>query len=200
MKLGAFMDPEYPIFSTTLCYLERDDAYLMLHRVKKEDDYNHDKWIGVGGKFERFESPEDCLLREVKEDDYNHDKWVGVGGKFERFESPEDCLLREVKEETGLTLTHWRSRGLLTFIWGNMTEFIHLYTADEWTGEMMQGDACREGVLEWVPKEKVTQLPIWEGDKIFFRLLNEERPWFSLKLVYEGDTLRQAVLDGKRVV
>ena len=113
------MNPEYPIFSTTLCYLERDDAYLMLHRVKKEDDYNHDKW-------------------------------VGVGGKFERFESPEDCLLREVKEETGLTLTHWRSRGLLTFIWGNMTEFIHLYTADGWTGEMIQGDACREGVLHFV--------------------------------------------------
>lgn len=134
MNLGAFMNPEYPIFSTTLCYLERDDAYLMLHRVKKEDDYNHDKW-------------------------------VGVGGKFERFESPEDCLLREVKEETGLTLTHWRSRGLLTFIWGNMTEFIHLYTADGWTGEMIQGDACREGVLEWVPKERVEQLPIWEGDK-----------------------------------
>ncbi|MFR9067227.1 MAG: NUDIX hydrolase [Faecalibacterium prausnitzii] len=129
---------EYPIISTTLCYLERDDAYLMLHRVKKEDDYNHDKW-------------------------------VGVGGKFERFESPEDCLLREVKEETGLTLTHWRSRGLLTFIWGNMTEFIHLYTADGWTGEMIQGDACREGVLEWVPKEKVEQLPIWEGDKIALR-------------------------------
>ena len=128
------MNPEYPIFSTTLCYLERDDAYLMLHRVKKEDDYNHDKW-------------------------------VGVGGKFERFESPEDCLLREVKEETGLTLTHWRSRGLLTFIWGNMTEFIHLYTADGWMGEMIQGDACREGVLEWVPKERVEQLPIWEGDK-----------------------------------
>ena len=159
------MNPEYPIFSTTLCYLERDDAYLMLHRVKKEDDYNHDKW-------------------------------VGVGGKFERFESPEDCLLREVKEETGLTLTHWRSRGLLTFIWGNMTEFIHLYTADGWTGEMIQGDACREGVLEWVPKERVEQLPIWEGDKIFFKLLNEEHPWFSLKLVYEGDVLRQAVLDG----
>ena len=56
MNLGAFMDPEYPIFSTTLCYLERDDAYLMLHRIKKQDDYNHDKWVGVGGKFERFES------------------------------------------------------------------------------------------------------------------------------------------------
>ena len=90
MNLGAFMDPEYPIFSTTLCYLERDDAYLMLHRIKKQDDYNHDKW-------------------------------VGVGGKFERFESPEDCLVREVREETGLTLTRWRCRGLLTFVWGNMT-------------------------------------------------------------------------------
>ena len=198
MNLGAFMNPEFPIFSTTLCYLERDDAYLMLHRIKKQDDYNHDKWIGVGGKFERFESPEDCLLREVK-------------------------------EETGLTLKRFRARGLLTFIWGNMTEFIHLYTADEWTGEMVQGDACREGVLEWVPKdkaaelpiwegemvrgsacregvlewvpkEKVTGLPIWEGDKIFFRLLNEDRPYFSLKLVYEGDTLKQAVLDGKQIV
>ena len=116
MNLGAFMDPEYPIFSTTLCYLERDDAYLMLHRIKKQDDYNHDKW-------------------------------VGVGGKFERFESPEDCLVREVREETGLTLTRWRCRGLLTFVWGNMTEFIHLYTADGWQGEMVQGDACKEGVV-----------------------------------------------------
>ena len=148
MNLGAFMNPEFPIFSTMLCYLERDDAYLMLHRIKKQDDYNHDKWI----------------------------------------------------EETGLTLKRFRARGLLTFIWGNMTEFIHLYTADRWEGEMVRGSACREGVLEWVPKEKVTGLPIWEGDKIFFWLLNEDRPYFSLKLVYEGDTLKQAVLDGKRIV
>ena len=105
-----------------------------------------------------------------------------------------------MKEETGLTLKRFRARGLLTFIWGNMTEFIHLYTADRWEGEMVRGSACREGVLEWVPKEKVTGLPIWEGDKIFFRLLNEDRPYFSLKLVYEGDTLKQAVLDGKRIV
>ena len=107
MNLGAFMDPEFPIFSTTLCYLEREDAYLMLHRIKKQDDYNHDKW-------------------------------VGVGGKFERFESPEDCLVREVREETGLTLTRYRARGLLTFVLGNMTEFIHLYTADRWEGEMIR--------------------------------------------------------------
>ena len=169
MNLGAFLDPEYPIFSTTLCYLERDNAYLMLHRVKKRDDYNHDKW-------------------------------VGVGGKFERFESPEECLVREVREETGLTLTCYRARGLLTFVLGNMTEFIHLFTADGWEGEMLRGDACREGVLEWVPKEKVDQLPIWEGDKIFFRLLKEDHPYFSLKLVYDGDTLTEAALDGKRIV
>ena len=169
MNLGAFLDPEYPIFSTTLCYLEQDNAYLMLHRVKKQDDYNHDKW-------------------------------VGVGGKFERFESPEECLVREVREETGLTLTRYRARGLLTFVLGNMTEFIHLFTADGWEGEMLRGDACREGVLEWVPKEKVDQLPIWEGDKLFFRLLKEEHPYFSLKLVYDGDTLTEAALDGKRIV
>ena len=169
MNLGAFMNPEYPIFSTTLCYLERDDAYLMLHRVKKQDDYNHDKW-------------------------------VGVGGKFERIESPEEGLVREVREETGLTLTCYRARGLLTFVLGNMTEFIHLFTADGWEGEMLRGDACREGVLEWVPKEKVDRLPIWEGDKIFFRLLKEEHPYFSLKLVYDGDTLTEAALDGKRIV
>ena len=125
---------------------------------------------------------------------------MGVGGKFERFESPEECLVREVREETGLTLTRYRARGLLTFVLGNMTEFIHLFTADGWEGEMLRGDACREGVLEWVPKEKVDQLPIWEGDKLFFRLLKEEHPYFSLKLVYDGDTLTEAALDGKRIV
>ena len=162
------MNPECPMFNTTLCYLEQDDAWLMLHRIKKKNDYNHDKW-------------------------------VGVGGKFEPFESPEDCLVREVREETGLTLTRWRCRGIVTFVLGSMTEYMHLYTADRWQGEMIRGDACNEGVLEWVPKAQVPQLPIWEGDKIFFRLMAEDRPWFSLKLVYDGDVLTQAVLDGQPV-
>ncbi len=165
------MDPmkaEYPMFNTTLCYLEQDGAYLMLHRIKKKNDYNHDKW-------------------------------VGVGGKFEPFESPEDCLVREVREETGLTLKRWRCRGIVTFVLGQMTEYMHLYTADAWEGEMIRGDACNEGVLEWVPKSKVPELPIWEGDQLFFRLLEEQRPYFSLKLVYEGDALVQAVLDGERI-
>ena len=149
---------------TTLCYIERDGAYLMMHRVKKERDINKDKWIGVGGHFEEGESPEECLLREVT-------------------------------EETGLTLTDYRLRGVITFIADAYpVEYMFLYTAEGFEGIM---HACDEGNLEWVPKGKVNELPIWEGDKIFFRLLEERQDFFSLKLRYEGDTLAEAVLDGK---
>lgn len=148
---------------TTLCYIEKDDCYLMLHRVKKEKDVNKDKWIGVGGHFEKDESPEECLLREVK-------------------------------EETGLTLTSWRFRGLVTFIAdGWPTEYMCLFTADGFTGEMT---ACSEGTLEWVPKRDVYGLNLWEGDKIFFRLLEERETFFSLKLNYQGDVLTAWSLDG----
>ncbi len=146
---------------TTLCYLEKDDQYLMLHRTAKEQDMNREKWIGVGGKFEFGESPEDCLFREVK-------------------------------EETGYTLTSHRFRGMVTFVLGTeLVEFMCLYTADGFEGEPI---ACREGELQWIPKKDVWGLNIWEGDRIFFRLLNEERPFFSLKLVYdEQDRLREAL-------
>ena len=153
--------------NTTLCYIERDGAYLMLHRVKKEHDENRDKWIGVGGKFE--------------------DK-----------ESPEDCLLREVREETGLALTRYAYRGIVTFVsdlWP--TEYMHLFTADGFTGDLRP---CDEGDLEWVPKERIADLPLWAGDKIFLRLLAEKVPFFSLKLVYDGhDGLISAVLNGKEI-
>jgi len=142
--------------NTTLCYIEKDDAYLMLHRVKKVNDENHDKWIGVGGKFEAGESPEDCLLREVK-------------------------------EETGLTLTDYRYRGLVTFVsdeWG--TEYMHLFTATGFEGEVK---TCDEGELVWVPKSEIEYLNIWEGDKIFFRLLVKSDKFFSLELTYRGDSL-----------
>lgn len=152
------------MLQSTLCYLERGDAYLMLHRVKKEHDANRDKWIGIGGKFE--------------------DK-----------ESPEDCLLRECREETGLTLTDYRYRGLVTFVnteWP--TEYMHLFTADGFTGSLKE---CDEGVLEWVPMDRLAQLPHWEGDLIFLDLIaRETQPFFSLKLCYRGETLEQAVLDG----
>lgn len=148
---------------TTLCYLERDDQYLMLHRI-------------------------------VKKNDVNKDKWIGVGGHFEEGESPEECLLREVKEETGLTLTSYRFRGLITFIsdrW--VPEYMCLYTADGFEGQVT---ACQEGTLEWVPKKDLDSLNLWTGDRIFFRLLEEEAPFFSLKLCYTGDTLTQACLNG----
>ena len=152
---------------TTLCYIEKGDQYLMLHRVKKEHDINKDKWIGVGGKFE--------------------DK-----------ESPEDCLFREVREETGLTLTSWKFRGIITFVTDRYeTEFMHLYTADDWEGEMIE---CNEGNLEWLDKKEVFNLKVWEGDKIFLRLLNERTDFFSLKLVYDGhDKLVSASLDGREM-
>ena len=150
--------------NTSLCYIERDGKYLMLHRTKKVNDENHDKWIGVGGKFEEGESPEECMLREVQ-------------------------------EETGLTLTQWRYRGIVTFVsntWGG--EYMHLFTADGYSGELK---SCEEGELEWVEKERLYSLPIWEGDKIFLRLLDSGRPFFSLKLCYEGERLVSAALDGK---
>ncbi len=150
----------------TLCYIEKDEKYLMLHRT-------------------------------VKKNDVNKDKWIGVGGHFENQESPEDCLLREVKEETGYTLTSYRYRGIVTFIYGeDITEYMSLYTADSFEGTPIP---CNEGELEWVDKKAVFDLNIWEGDKIFFRLLNEDRGFFSLKLVYnKEDKLLYYTIDGKR--
>lgn len=153
--------------NTTLCYVHNGCGQtLLIHRIKKENDLNHDKWIGVGGKFE--------------------DK-----------ESPEECLIREVKEETGLTLTSYRYRGVVTFVsdvWE--TEYMHLFTADGFTGELSR---CDEGVLEWVDDDKVADLPTWEGDRIFLRLLDEDVPFFSLKLEYTGENLTYASLNGKPI-
>lgn len=150
---------------STLCYIEKDNKYLMLHRT-------------------------------VKKNDVNRDKWIGVGGHFEKDESPEECLLREVREETGYTLTSYQYRGIVTFISGDgVTEYMSLFTADGFTG---QATACDEGELLWVDKKDVKRLNIWEGDRIFFRLLEETEKFFSLKLVYDGaGALVSAALDGK---
>ena len=147
---------------TTLCYIEKENKYLMLHRTSKKKDGNKDKWIGVGGHFEKGESPEECLLREVK-------------------------------EETGLELTSYQFRGIVTFIsdeWPD--EYMCLYTADRYTGDIGN---CDEGELVWVEKEKIMDLNIWKGDKIFLKLLMENQPFFSLKLEYKGDKLVNTVLN-----
>ena len=135
------------------------------------------------------------LHRIKKELDENKDKWIGIGGKFEPGESPEECVCREVREETGLCLRSWRYRAVITFVsdqWG--TEYMHLFTSDDYEGELKE---CEEGVLEWVDREKLLTLPIWEGDKIFLRLLDSDEPFFSLKLCYSGDRLVFAALNGK---
>ncbi len=152
--------------NSTLCYITRGNDVLMLHRVKKKNDINKDKWIGIGGKFE-----------------------------FE--ESPDECLLREAMEETGLTLTSWRCRGIVTFLnAGCDGEYMYLFTADGFEGELKE---CDEGDLQWVSREFVDSLPKWEGDKIFLDLLWQDAPFFLLTLRYDGDALVEAILDGKKI-
>ena len=152
--------------NTTLCHIEKDSKYLMLHRVKKKNDLNQDKWVGIGGKF--------------------IDK-----------ESPEECNAREVAEETGLTLNSCRYCGIVTFVSDKWeTEYMHIFHSDDFSGTLID---CDEGVLEWVDKQALYDLPIWEGDKIFLKLIEQKAPFFSLKLEYIGERLVNAVLNGKRL-
>ncbi|MBQ4629602.1 MAG: 8-oxo-dGTP diphosphatase [Clostridia bacterium] len=150
---------------TSLCYIEHDGKYLMMHRTKKKNDENSGKWIGVGGKF--------------------------LEG-----ESPEDCMKREVFEETGIEVSDWCYRGIVTFVsdlWE--TEHMHLFTAKS---KSSQHHNCDEGELKWIDKEKILSLNLWEGDKIFLKLMEDEaRPFFSLKLVYRGDFLIESYLNGE---
>ena len=155
------------MINSTLCYVTRGDEVLMLHRVKKKNDINKDKWIGIGGKFEKNESPDECLLREAM-------------------------------EETGLKLTSWRCRGIVTFL-PNMPyegEYMYLFTADGFEGKI---GPCNEGDLQWVSRDFLDQLPKWEGDQIFLDLLWQDAPFFLLTLRYDGDKLTEAILDGKKI-
>ena len=156
------------MINTTLCYIEKDNKYLMLHRIKKENDLNHDKWIGIGGKFEDRESPEQCVRREAF-------------------------------EETGLTLKKCNYRGIVTFVSDKWpTEYMHVFTATDFSGELKD---CDEGALEWVEKQNIYNLPLWEGDKIFLRLIESpSTPFFSLRLEYVGETLTSAILNDEVIV
>lgn len=150
-------------YETTLCYIYGPEGVLMLHRTKKENDINKDKYIGVGGHLEHGESPEECVKREVR-------------------------------EETGLEMESFRLRGILTFVIDDIDEITFLYTCDAFSGELK---TCDEGELVWIPEDQVEALPIWPGDKLFFRLLSEREDVFSLKLHYVHDELVEAAVDGK---
>ena len=144
------------MLNTSLCYIEKDDSYLMIHKTKKND--------------------------------MNYDKWLGIGGKFSDYESPFDCARREILEESGLMVEKLNYTGIITFVSDEYgTEYMHLFTADEYSGNLKT--ECDEGVLEWVKKQDIYNLPIWEGDKIFFDLLEKNIPFFSLKLIYKGEQL-----------
>ena len=151
------------MINTTLCYIENDGKYLMIHRVKKENDMNRDKWIGVGGKFEAGESPHDCALREIR-------------------------------EECGIVPKDLRYRAIITFVSDKYgTEYMHLFTARGYEGDVNYD--CDEGELVWLPKANIRNLPLWEGDHIFLDLIESDAPFFSLKLEYEGENLKNHSLD-----
>ena len=152
--------------NTSLCYLEKDGKYLMLHRVKKQNDVNRDKYIGVGGKFEEGESPEECARREIL-------------------------------EETGLTAGKLNYRGIVTFDCPPYpTDHMHLFTCTDFQGTLKE---CDEGNLEWIDKTELKNLPLWEGDFIFFDLLDRGEPFFSLKLSYRDDKLTSAILNEEKI-
>ena len=151
---------------TTLCYVQKDNNYLMLHRIKKEEDVNEGKWIGIGGRIE-------------------------VG------ETPEQCLLREAKEETGLLLTSYQYRGIVHFRSEEYEdEDMHLFSADAFEGELTE---CNEGVLKWIDRDKLYDLPMWEGDKLFLGLIRSNANFFDLVLQYKGDKLVSSTLNGKKI-
>ena len=153
--------------NTSLCYIKCNGKVLMLHRTKKKCDPNEGKWIGIGGKFNENESPEECMLREVY-------------------------------EETGIILKNWEYRAVVTFVsdkWEG--EYMHLFTADTNTEDVT---LCKEGELKWIPEEEVLNLNLWEGDRIFHKLLDNNEPFFSLKLTYRGDELVSAFLNAKEYI
>ena len=141
---------------STLCYIEKEGKYLMLHRTKKENDINKDKWLGIGGKFEEGESPEECIVREVK-------------------------------EETGLTLKSYKLRCIVTYVSTNWeTEYMYVFTSNDFVGDLIE---CDEGDLQWIDKDKITQLNTWEGDKIFVNKIQNESNFFTVKFEYDGEKL-----------
>ena len=160
------------MISTTLCYIEKNNSYLMLHRTKKQKDVNKDKWIGIGGKFENCESPFDCVIREVKE---------------------ETGFVLNKPEYRGLvTFVSRTSDGAEPYY-----ELMHLFWCGDFSvpvGRTAEDlPQCDEGELAWVPKEKMKDLPQWESDVLFLDLIEKHAPFFSMKVEYFDGKLVKVV-------
>ena len=139
----------------TLCYVinKKSNSTLMIHRVKKENDYHQGKWNGLGGKFEQGESPEDCAIREIK-------------------------------EESGLTVNNITMKGFITFPMfdGKEDWYVFLFVSDKYEGKLIDS---KEGNLAWIPNEKLMEINLWDGDKIFIPWLFKDK-FFSAKFNYKN--------------
>lgn len=152
---------------STMVYIQKEGKVLLLHRTKKQNDTNEGKYLGVGGRFEANESPDDCIYREVR-------------------------------EETGLIMNSFAYRGVVTFVSDTYpTEYMFIYTCDDFSGEMIE---CNEGDLYWVEKEKMFDLPMWAGDRLFLERMEKSDKPFSMKVRYVGDTLAEAYDGIKKLV
>ena len=205
------------LINTTLCYIEKDKSYLMLHRTKKEHDYNKDKWIGIGGKFENGESPEDCAVREVLEETglvikpedleycgivtFVDVSMVGeVSPSLPRQVAPRIAPASSDDSLRFVALSATPSAGSnaarnACFSPEAYTEFMHIFRARKFSGELKTD--CDEGELEWVPLTKLKELPHWQADEIFYDFLEQNHPFYSLKAVYKNNRLVKTWLNGK---
>lgn len=162
------------MINTTLCYIEKNGSYLMIHRTKKAGDVNKDKWIGIGGKFEEGESPFDCVRREVREE-------TGIVLRKPEYRGTVTFVSRET-EKPGKPAPE------------TYYELMHLFWCSDFE-EPSALTACDEGELEWVAKSKMNELPHWQGDEIFLDLIDRRVPFFSLKLEYDDGRLVNSVLE-----
>ena len=152
---------------TTICYIEKGGKTLMLYRNKKKNDVHEGKY-------------------------------VGIGGKFEFGETPEECIIREIKEETGLTVNSLRYHGLISFpkFANDDNWYMFIFSCRDFEGEVPEDrlDDCPEGRLLWVDNDKVIDLNMWDGDRVFLEWVATKKV-FNAKIEYEDGELKRYNVD-----
>ena len=194
------MKTQKNMVNTSLCYIEKDNCYLMLHRTKKENDYNKDKWIGIGGKFELGESPEDCAVREICEETGlkvapEELEYCGIVTFVDISKVGEvSPSLQPASQSSATPSAGSDAARNACFSTEAYTEFMHIFRARKFSGTLISD--CDEGELEWVPISKLKELPHWQADEIFYDFLAQNHEFFSLKCIYKNNVLVQTYLAG----